>query len=58
MNIEVEYAFDAWWRGLARQGDPQRRPLLIEEAFEAGFNIARALHPPAALVDEDQKRTT
>ncbi len=35
-------AFDAWWRGLTRQGDPARRPDLTREAFHAGYIIARA----------------
>lgn len=51
MTEEIERAYDAWWRGLTRQGDPQRRPNLARDAFEAGFNIALALHPPAATGD-------
>lgn len=41
---EIERAYDAWWRGLTRIGDPMRRPNLTREAFEAGYLIAVALH--------------
>ncbi len=39
---ESRNAFDAWWRGLALKGDPERLPDLVREAFHAGYIIARA----------------
>lgn len=39
---ESAHAYDAWWRGLTRQGDPLHRPDLVREAFDAGYTIARA----------------
>jgi hypothetical protein len=42
---ESGHAFDAWWRGLTRQGDPARRPDLVREAFHAGYVIAKAEGP-------------
>lgn len=36
----VKDAFNAWWDGIARQGDPIRRPRLTEEAFDAGYRAA------------------
>lgn len=29
--------FTDWWRGLAKQGDPQRRQFLTSEAYDAGM---------------------
>lgn len=34
--------FDAWWKSITRQGDPQRRLNLPFDAFEAGWNAGRA----------------
>lgn len=36
----IKDAFNAWWDGIARQGDPIRRPGLTEEAFETGYRAA------------------
>lgn len=36
----IKDAFNAWWDGIARQGDPIRRPRLTEEAFDAGYRAA------------------
>lgn len=36
------HAFDAWWRGLTRKGDPGRLSDLARQAFHAGYVIARA----------------
>lgn len=47
----IARAFDAWWRGLTRQGDPQRRTRLTEEAFEMGYNVALALNPPHSALE-------
>lgn len=33
-------AYDKWWTGLTLQGDPIRRPHLIDEAFMAGWTAA------------------
>lgn len=38
----IKDAFNTWWDGIARQGDPIRRPRLTEEAFEAGYRAASA----------------
>ena len=54
MTEREAIAFDAWWRGLTRQGDPLRRPNLVREAFRAGYTIARA----ECAGDEDQQRRT
>ena len=33
-------AYDQWWLGLTRQGDPMHRYDLVGEAFEAGWQAA------------------
>jgi len=40
-RTDMRQAFDEWWNALTRKGDPQRRPHLIEEAFEAGAVFGR-----------------
>jgi hypothetical protein len=35
-------AYENWWEGLTRRGDPIRRPDLVGEAFEAGWRAAMA----------------
>lgn len=44
IEAEADRAWDAWWRGLTRLGDPMRRPHLAREAFDAGYRIAVATH--------------
>lgn len=34
---EIRKAMDQWWTPLTRQGDPQLRPYLLDEAFKAGY---------------------
>ena len=34
--------FEAWWRGLTKEGDPAYRPFLVSEAFKAGWRYAQA----------------
>lgn len=49
-------AFEAWWNELTRQGDPVRRPNLVQEAFEAGQKAGphqpRPKHPSEMTLDE------
>jgi len=44
---DSEHAFDAWWRGITRKGDPARRSNLVREAFHAGYVIAVAENKPS-----------
>src|SRR5215469_7041306 len=53
-------ARETWWNGIAKQGDPIRRPNLTWEAFEAGYRAAlAAMQEPAAregVVPPDTQR--
>ncbi len=42
----VEEAFAYWWEAQTEKGDPQRRPNLVTEAYEAGWE-ARGYEFPA-----------
>lgn len=40
-RTDMKRAFSQWWNALTLKGDPQRRPHLIVEAFEAGASFGR-----------------
>lgn len=35
--MKYPLSFALWWQELSAKGDPQRRPDLVQEAFDAGF---------------------
>jgi hypothetical protein len=53
MSQAAMRAFDTWWRDITRQGDPDRRPRLTEDAFAAGYAAALGQpHPCAGEMDD------